>query len=132
MASIFSRIAAGTIPAYKVAENDEFVAFLDANPLMEGHTLIVPRQEVDYFFDLESDLLGRMMAFSKIVAVGIKKAVPCLKIGVMVVGLEVAHAHIHLVPINSPRDMIVTKKTLSFSKEEFEAVATKIKSEISV
>lgn len=103
---IFSKIAAGEIPSYKCAENDKFYAFLDINPLAKGHTLVIPRREVDYFFDLNDDEIAEMMVFAKKVAVAIKKAFPCRKVGMAVLGLEVAHAHIHLVPMQTEKDML--------------------------
>ena len=105
MSSIFSKIISGEIPCYKVAENDEFLAFLDIMPLRLGHVLVIPKRETDYIFDIADDELSRFMVFSKYVAQGIKKVVPCKKIGVTVIGLEVPHAHIHLVPIDSVADM---------------------------
>ncbi|KWW30603.1 MAG: Hit-like protein involved in cell-cycle regulation [bacterium P3] len=105
MASIFSRIAAGEIPCYKVAETDDFLAFLDVNPVVKGHVLCIPKQEVDYIFDLDDDLFTRLHLFSKRVAKGLKKVCPCRKIGVAVVGIDVPHVHIHLMPINQPGDL---------------------------
>ncbi len=127
MASIFSKIAAGEIPSYKIAEDDRFYAFLDINPLAKGHTLVVPRQETDYLFDLEDQLLADMMVFSKKVALAIEKAVPCKRIGVAVLGLEVPHAHIHLVPLNAETDISFSKPKLEIPKEEMEAIAEKIR-----
>ena len=103
--TIFSKIIAGEIPSYKVAENDKFYAFLDINPVNWGHTLVVPKQEIDYIFDIDDEQLGEMMVFAKKVAVAMKKAIPCRKIGVTVLGLEVPHAHIHLVPLQQEGDM---------------------------
>ncbi len=128
MASIFSKIAAGEIPSYKIAEDDRFYAFLDINPLAKGHTLVIPRQETDYLFDLEDQLLADMMVFSKKVALAIEKAVPCKRIGVAVLGLEVPHAHIHLVPLNVETDISFSKPKLELPKEEMEAIAEKIRS----
>lgn len=108
--TVFSKIIAGEIPSYKVAENDEFFAFLDINPVNWGHTLVVPKQETDYIFDIDDDQLGRMMIFAKKVAKGIKKATDCKKVGVAVIGLEVPHAHIHLVPMQKEGDMNFSKK----------------------
>lgn len=127
MATIFSKIAAGEIPSYKIAEDDRFYAFLDINPLAKGHTLVIPRQETDYLFDLEDQLLADMMVFSKKVALAIEKAVPCKRIGVAVLGLEVPHAHIHLVPLNAETDISFSKPKLEIPKEEMEAIAEKIR-----
>lgn len=128
MADIFSKIAAGEIPSYKVAANDEFYAFLDINPVAMGHTLVIPRREVDYLFDMEDDELARMTVFAKRVAKALKKAFPCRKVGVAVLGLEVAHAHIHLVPMQSEKDMDFRKEKLSPKPEELEAAAARIRS----
>jgi histidine triad (HIT) family protein len=106
MATIFSMIVTGEIPAYKVAENDDFLAFLDIRPVAKGHTLVIPKQEIDYYFDLEDDQLAAMMIFAKKVAKAVKKVVPCIRVGVAVVGLEVPHAHVHLIPLNSLGDML--------------------------
>ena len=127
MASIFSKIIAGEIPGYKVAENDKFYAFLDINPLAKGHTLVIPRREVDYFFDLEDDELAEMAVFAKRVAKAIKAAFPCRKVGMAVLGLEVAHAHIHLVPMQSEGDMNFANPKLKLAAEEFEDIAKKIR-----
>lgn len=127
MASIFSRIAAGEIPCYKVAENDLFLAFLDINPLVAGHTLVIPKKEVDYLFDLDDDLYAGLLAFAKDVAKAVKAAVPCKRIGVAVIGLEVPHAHIHLVPLTAMNDINFSRPKLNPSKEELETVANKIK-----
>lgn len=124
---IFSKIAAGEIPSYKCAENDKFYAFLDINPLTNGHTLVIPRREVDYFFDMTDDELAEMIVFAKQVAVAIKKAFPCRKVGMAVLGLEVAHAHIHLVPMQSEGDMNFANTKLKLSSEEFEQIAEKIR-----
>lgn len=126
MASIFSRIVAGEIPSYKVAESDKFYAFLDINPLSAGHTLVIPKKEVDYIFDLDDDTLKGLHVFAKKVAIAIEKVVPCERIGVAVIGLEVPHAHIHLVPINSIGDIDFSKPKLSFGKDEFIALCEKI------
>ena len=128
MADIFSKIAAGEIPSYKVAANDEFYAFLDINPVAMGHTLVISRREVDYLFDMEDDELARMIVFAKRVAKALKKAFPCRKVGVAVLGLEVAHAHIHLVPMQSEKDMDFRKEKLSPKPEELEAAAARIRS----
>lgn len=127
MASLFSKIVSGEIPAYKVAENDTFLAFLDIMPLRKGHCLVIPKVEIDYIFDLEDDLLGEMMAFSKIVAAKIKKEFPCKKVGVCVVGLEVPHAHIHLIPINSVSDMNFSQDKLKLETAELAEIANRLK-----
>ena len=124
--SIFSKIAAGEIPSYKCAENEEFYAFLDINPLVKGHTLVIPRREVDYIFDMEDDELACFEVFAKKVAVAIKRAFPCVKVGQAVLGLEVPHAHIHLVPMQSEKDMNFSNPKLSLSKEEMQEAADKI------
>lgn len=129
MASIFSKIIAGEIPAHKVAENDEFLAFLDISPMAVGHTLVIPKQEIPYIFDVDDALLGRMMVFAKRVAKAVEKAVPCARIGVGVVGLEVPHCHIHLIPLqNSVGEMNFGGPKLSPSQEELAATAEKIRS----
>ena len=130
MATIFSRIIAGEIPSYKVAENDQFYAFLDINPLVKGHTLVVPKREVDYIFDLEDDELAAMHVFAKKIALAIQKAFPCKKVGVAVMGLEVPHAHIHLIPIQHESDMIFSNPKLKLSGEEFETVVKAIREEL--
>lgn len=127
MSTIFSKIISGEIPAYKVAESIEFLAFLDINPLAEGHVLVIPKQEVDYLFDMEDGLYTEFQLFAKIVATAMKRVIPCIKIGVAVIGLEVPHAHIHLIPMNSVSDMNFSKPKLSFTPEQFEAIAEKIK-----
>ncbi|MFI3315698.1 MAG: HIT family protein [Rikenellaceae bacterium] len=119
MASIFSKIVAGEIPSYKVAEDDNFFAFLDINPLVEGHTLVIPKKEVDYIFDIEDDELSQMMIFAKRVAEKIKNAIPCKRVAVVVLGLEVAHAHIHLIPMNSEADVNFNKEKLKLTNERF-------------
>lgn len=124
--SIFSKIAAGEIPSYKCAENEEFYAFLDINPLVKGHTLVIPRREVDYFFDMDDEELARYQVFAKKVAVAIKKAFPCIKVGQAVLGLEVPHAHIHLVPMQSEKDMNFANPKLQLSPEEFGQIAEAI------
>ena len=126
MATIFSKIAAGEIPRYKVAENDMFYAFLDINPLVKGHTLIIPKREVDYIFDLEDSELAEMHIFAKSVARAIKKSFPCKKVGEAVIGLEVPHAHIHLIPINKESDMLFSNPKLKLSNEEFTNIAESI------
>lgn len=127
MATIFSKIAAGEIPSYKIAENDKFYAFLDINPLVKGHTLVIPRREVDYIFDMEDEELADMHLFAKSVAKAIEKAIPCKRVGVAVMGLEVPHAHIHLIPINKESDMIISNPKQKLSDEEFVTIASAIK-----
>ncbi len=124
---IFSKIAAGEIPSYKCAESDKFYAFLDINPLAKGHTLVIPRREVDYFFDMDDDEIAGITVFAKRVAAAIKKAFPCRKVGMAVLGLEVAHAHVHLVPMQSEGDMLFSNPKLKLSNEEFEEIAKKIR-----
>ncbi len=119
MATIFSRIIKGEIPCYKIAEDDRFFAFMDINPVSKGHTLVVPKKEVDYIFSLGDEELGEMMVFAKKVAAAIEKAMPCKRIGVAVIGLEVPHAHIHLIPIVEEGDMDFKKEHLHLSNEEF-------------
>ena len=123
---IFSKIAAGEIPSYKCAENDEFYAFLDINPVAKGHTLVIPRREVDYIFDMDDDEIGRYQQFAKGVAVAIKKALPCKKVAQVVLGLEVPHAHIHLIPMNTEADVDFRKEKLQLSQEEMQQIANKI------
>lgn len=130
MASIFSKIAAGEIPCHKIAEDDRFFAFLDINPLVEGHTLVIPKQETDYIFDIDNDQLAALTVFAKNVARGIKKAIPCRKVGMAVYGLEVPHAHIHLVPINRESDMFFGNEKLRVTPEELAATAEKIRKEL--
>jgi len=130
MATIFSRIVNGEIPCFKVAENDKYFAFLDINPLSKGHTLIIPKQETDYIFDLDDKLLSGLMIFAKKVALAIEKEIPCKRIGVAVLGLEVPHAHIHLVPMQTEADISFSKPKLKLEKEEMQAIATKISQHI--
>ena len=127
MASIFTKIIQGEIPCYKIAENDQFLAFLDVFPLKKGHTLIVPKKEIDYLFDLESETYLGLMDFSKKIAIAIKLAYPCKRIGMTVIGLEVPHAHIHLIPINTMNDMNFSNEKLPLTKQEFEVCAENIK-----
>ena len=127
MATIFSRIVAGEIPCHKVAENEEFFAFLDINPVAKGHTLVIPKAEVDYLFDIDDPKLGRMMAFAKRVARAQEAAIPCKRVGLAVMGLEVPHAHIHLIPITKESDMNFFGKKLSLSQEEFAEIAQSIR-----
>ena len=126
MATIFSKIIAGEIPCYKVAENDKFFAFLDINPLAKGHTLVIPKQEVDYIFDLSDEDLAAMHVFAKKVAYAIGKAFPCRKVGEAVLGLEVPHAHIHLIPMQNEKDMLFSNPKLKLTDEEFKAIAKAI------
>ncbi|HLO57133.1 MAG TPA: HIT family protein [Bacteroidales bacterium] len=128
MATIFSRIVNGEIPSYKIAEDDRYYAFLDINPLAEGHTLVIPKQETDYLFDLEDNLLAGMMVFAKKIATAIDKVIPCKRVGVAVIGLEVPHAHIHLIPINNIHDTEFSRPKLKLTPEQFSAIAEKIKS----
>lgn len=130
MSTIFTKIIKGEIPAHVVAEDDNYLAFLDINPLVEGHTLVIPKTETDYIFDIGDEEYAGLWKFAKKVAHGIGKAIPCEKVGVAVVGLEVAHAHIHLIPINRVSDMDFSKPKLSFSKEQMEETVTKIKSRV--
>ena len=127
MATIFTRIINGEIPCYKVAEDEKFFAFLDINPLAKGHTLVVPKQEVDYIFDLSDEDLAAMHVFAKEVALAIGKAFPCKKVGEAVLGLEVPHAHIHLIPMQSERDMLFSNPKLKLTDDEFQAVAAAIR-----
>ena len=127
--SIFSKIAAGEIPSYKCAENDQFYAFLDINPLVKGHTLVTPRREVDYIFDMEDDEIAAFQVFAKQVAIAIKKAFPCKKVAEVVLGLEVPHAHIHLIPMQSEGDVDFRKEKLKLSEDEFKDIANKIYTE---
>lgn len=126
---IFAKIAAGEIPSYKCAANNEFYAFLDINPMVKGHTLVIPRREVDYIFDMDDDEIARFQVFAKKVAMAIKAAFPCVKVGEAVLGLEVPHAHIHLVPMQSEKDMNFSAPKLKLSDEEFAAIAAKILAE---
>ena len=127
MATIFSKIVAGEIPCYKVAEDEKFFAFLDINPLVKGHTLVIPKQEVDYLFDLSDADLAAMQVFAKHVAAGIKRAFPCIKVGQAGLGLEVPHAHIHLIPMQSEKDMLFSNPKLKQSDEEFAQIAAAIR-----
>ena len=129
--TIFSKIIAGEIPSYKCAEDDRFYAFLDINPVAKGHTLVVTKQEVDYLFDLDDDTLAAMMVFSKRVAAAIRAAYPCRKVGMAVLGLEVNHAHIHLIPLQSEGDMDFRKEKLQLPAEEMQAIADNILSHFS-
>ena len=126
---IFSKIAAGEIPSYKCAEDDRFYAFLDINPLVKGHTLVIPRREVDYIFDMDDEEIAAFQVFAKKVATAIKRAFPCIKVGEAVLGLEVSHAHIHLIPMQSEKDMLFSNPKLKLSDEEFKDIAGKIYAE---
>ena len=126
---IFSKIAAGEIPSYKCAENEKFYAFLDINPLVKGHTLVIPRREVDYIFDMDNDELAEFQVFAKKVAKAIKAAFPCKKVAEVVLGLEVPHAHIHLIPMQSEQDVDFRREKLKLSEEEFKEIAAKIRDE---
>jgi histidine triad (HIT) family protein len=128
MPSIFSRIVAGEIPCYKIAETDDFLAFLDVFPLAKGHTLVIPKRETDYIFDIEDNEFSGLTLFAKKVAKAVEKSVPCKRIGLAVLGLEVPHAHIHLIPINHISDIDFSKPKLNFSKEEMEMLAELIRS----
>ena len=130
MAGIFSKIVRGEIPSYKICEDENYYAFLDINPLKEGHTLVIPKVETDYIFDLNDDLLGGMMVFAKKVALAIDQTIDCKRVGVAVLGLEVPHAHIHLVPLNDLHDIEFSKPKMKFSDEQFRATAKKISSAI--
>jgi histidine triad (HIT) family protein len=130
MATIFSKIIRGEIPCYKIAENDDYFAFLDINPLRAGHTLVVPKRETDYIFDLEDSYLAGMVIFSKIVAAAIKNAIPCNRIGIAVLGLEVPHAHIHLVPMDTMEDINFKNPKLKFTPDEFKDIAARISSKV--
>lgn len=129
MASIFTKIVNGEIPCYKIAEDENFLAFLDVNPNAKGHTLCIPKQEINKIFDLEDDLYLGLMAFSKKIAIALEKSVPCKRIGMSVIGLEVPHAHVHLIPLNEMDEMRFHNKT-RLTPEEFEALAQKIQSNL--
>ena len=130
MASIFTKIVNGEIPAHKVAEDENYLAFLDISPVAKGHTLVIPKKEVDYLFDLDDELYAGLQLFAKKVAVGLKKAVPCVKVGVLVLGLEVPHAHIHLIPMKDETDVLNFSEKIKFSDEEFKEMKNKISNEI--
>jgi histidine triad (HIT) family protein len=130
MASIFTRIINGEIPCYKIAEDDNYFAFLDINPLAKGHALVIPKKEVDYIFDIDDKLIGGMMVFAKKIALAIEKTVSCKRIGIAVLGLEVPHAHIHLVPINGGNDIDFSKPKLKLAKEELEQLSLQIQSNL--
>src|SRR5574344_2083422 len=126
MASTFTMIVEGKIPSYKIAEDNNYYAFLDINPLAKGHTLVIPKKEVDYIFDLDDETYLGLGAFAKKVAVAIKKAIPCQRVGVAVLGMEVPHTHIHLVPLQSENDLNFKNKKLNLSQEEFTTIASQI------
>lgn len=127
MPSIFSKIVAGEIPSYKVAEDENFFCFLDINPMAKGHTLVIPKKEIDYLFDLDDNLLKAMTVFSKKVAKAIERAIPCKRVGMMVIGMEVPHAHIHLIPINKESDMSLSNQRVKLQQAEFEEIARSIR-----
>jgi histidine triad (HIT) family protein len=130
MASIFTKIIHGEIPSYKIAEDDNYYSFLDIHPVAKGHALVVPKVEVDYIFDLDDEILGGMQVFAKKIALAIEKSVSCQRIGMAVAGLEVPHAHIHLIPINEISDLSFEKPKLKLSQQEFEELLEKIKSNL--
>ena len=130
MATIFTKIVNGEIPCYKIAENEHFLAFLDVFPLVKGHTLVIPKQEINYIFDIEDSLLADMMVFSKTIAKAVKAAIPCERIGVTVIGLEVPHAHIHLVPINTVSDINFSLPKISVEPAEMELIAAAIRANL--
>lgn len=127
MSSIFSKIIAGEIPCYKIAEDDKYFAFLDISPLKKGHTLIIPKQEIDYLFDIDNETLAGMMIFAKKVAAALKKAIPCTRVGMLVLGMEVPHAHIHLIPMDKETDLLLSNPKLKLENEEFEQIAQAIR-----
>ena len=127
MATLFTRIIQGEIPCHKIAENDKFIAFLDITPVAKGHTLVVPKMEVDYFFDLNSDLLAEINLFAKEVASKLQRTIPCRRIGVAIIGLEVPHAHVHLIPLNTMADINFSADRLKMSTEELSDLATEIR-----
>jgi histidine triad (HIT) family protein len=126
MATIFTKIVNGEIPSYKIFENEHFYSFLDISPMTKGHTLVIPKKEVDYLFDIDDAMLSEMIVLSKKIAKAIEKTVECTRVGVMVVGLEVPHAHIHLIPIQNEGDMNLSNKRIQLTKEEFEKIAEDI------
>lgn len=130
MASIFSKIVSGEIPCYKIAETDQYLAFLDINPLTKGHTLVIPKQETDYIFDLDNESFAGLHLFSKLVAAAIHKSMKCNRVGVCVMGLEVPHAHIHLIPFNDMHEMNFSNEKLKFTKEEFQEIAKQIAADL--
>ncbi len=132
MSTVFTKIVKGEIPAYRVAENENCLAFLDVNPLVKGHTLVIPKKETDYIFDLTNDEFAELMLFAKKVATGLRRAVPCIRVGVAVIGLEVPHAHIHLIPLNTMSDINFSLPKLSLSKAIMEETAQLIRAEINL
>lgn len=126
MAGIFARIASGEIPSYKIAESDLFFAFLDINPITAGHVLVIPKQEIDYIFDLDSEVYQEFWKFAAFIARAIKQAIPCVKVGIAVIGLEVPHAHIHLVPMNSMKDIDFSREKLSLPPDQMQEIADRI------
>lgn len=130
MSTIFSKIVRGEIPSFKIYEDDSFFSFLDINPLTKGHTLVIPKKEVDYIFDIDDETLSKMMLFSKKISKALEASIDCNRIGMMVIGLEVPHAHIHLIPIQSEKDMNLSNKRIELSNYEFESIAEKIKNNI--
>lgn len=130
MASIFTKIVNGEIPCHKIAEDENFLAFLDVSPIIAGHTLVIPKKEIDYLFDIEDELYAGLHLFAKKVAIGLKKAIPCVRIGTTVIGLEVPHTHIHLIPMNSMKDINFANPKLSFPPEEMASIAEKISKEV--
>lgn len=128
MATIFTKIVEGQIPSYKIYEDEKFYAFLDINPLAKGHTLVIPKQEVDYLFDIDDTVLSEMIVVAKNIAIAMEQAVACTRVGMMVIGLEVPHAHIHLIPIQKEGDMNLSNKRVELSKQEFMQIATDISS----
>lgn len=130
MATIFTKIVNGEIPCYKIAENDQYLAFLDINPLAPGHTLVIPKQETDYIFDLDDNTIAGLMVFAKKTAIALKSAIPCKRIGIAVLGLEVPHAHIHLVPMQTEGDINFSNPKLKFSQVEFQQIAERIQNYI--
>ena len=130
MPTLFSKIVAGEIPSFKIAENEEFYSFLDINPVTKGHTLVIPKAEIDYIFDIDDDVLGRMMVFAKKIAQALKRTIPCKRIGVAVVGLQVPHAHIHLIPIVRESDMLFSKPKLKLTPDELSAIAENVRGNI--
>ncbi|MDR3269256.1 MAG: HIT family protein [Tannerella sp.] len=132
MATVFSKIVAGEIPCHRIAEDEEFFAFLDIHPMAEGHTLVVPKKEIDYLFDLDNNALGRMMAFSKTIARALERAIPCKRIGLTVIGLEVPHAHIHLVPLQKESDLFFGNPKLEKTPEELAQTAAKIRGKLTI
>ena len=127
MPSVFSRIVAGEIPCHRIAEDEEFLAFLDITPVAMGHTLVVPKLEIDYIFDMDDDTLGRLFSFSKKVAIQLKRAVPCRRVGMSVIGLEVPHAHVHLLPMNTMSDINFSGERVKMTQEQLEALASAIR-----